>query len=120
MIQCSVFVEWHVKEEGRKVKSVLEYFEQTAERCKDKTAVDDGEVCYSWSELMELSKRIGSALAEENGYGKPIPIVMDKSADTLAAFLGVVYAGAFYVLVNPEYPNVRIEKILKTLVADMM
>ena len=118
MIQCSVFVEWHVKEEGRKVKSVLEYFEQTAERCKDKTAVDDGEVCYSWSELMELSKRIGSALAEENGYGKPIPIVMDKSADTLAAFLGVVYAGAFYVLVNPEYPNVRIEKILKTLGAD--
>lgn len=104
----------------KRLKSVLEYFEQTVLRFADKEAVDDGELCYSWEELLGLSKRIGSALLNEKRHGKPVPVVMDKGADTLAAFLGIVYAGSFYVLVNPEYPNVRIEKILKTLQAEVI
>ena len=100
------------------MKNILEQLEYTAVRFADKVAVDDGEVSYSWQELLDLSKRVGSALAKPGREGRPIAVVMDKRADTLAAFFGIVYAGGFYVLVNPEYPNVRIEKILETLQTD--
>lgn len=108
------------KKEVMGLKNVLEYLEQTAEHRGDEPAVDDGEVCYTWRELLELSKRIGSSMINLEHIGKPVPVVMDKSADTLAAFFGIVYAGNFYVLVNPEYPNVRIEKILKTLESEIL
>ncbi len=103
------------------MKSVLEYFEQTAARCGGRTAVDDGERCYSWQELREMAQRIASSFAERQDWrNKPVGIVMDKSVDAVAAFLGSMYAGAFYVLINPEYPNVRIEKILDTLGTDLL
>ena len=99
---------------------VLDRLEATVSRYKERAAVDDGSVSYTWGELLELAQRIGSALCRKHVIRKPVAVVMDKSADTLAAFLGVVYAGAFYVLINPEYPNVRIEKILATLQTDQM
>lgn len=98
----------------------MEYFEATVERRGKAEAVDDGVFCYSWLQLQEKAQKIGSALAEKQVQKKPVPVVMDKSADTLAAFLGIVYAGGFYVLVNPEYPGIRIEKILETLDADIL
>lgn len=99
---------------------MLDRLEATVSRYKERAAVDDGSVSYTWGELLELAQRIGSALCRKHVIRKPVAVVMDKSADTLAAFLGVVYAGAFYVLINPEYPNVRIEKILATLQTDQM
>lgn len=108
------------KEENR-LEHVLEYFEQTAACCGGRTAVDDGERCYSWGELLDTAQRIASSFVERRDWrNQPVGIVMDKSIDAVAAFLGCMYAGAFYVLVNPEYPNVRIEKILDTLGADLL
>lgn len=106
--------------EGVSVRNVLEYFEQTVQNHQDAAAVDDGVVCYTWLELMEGARRIASAFRKTECTGKAIPVVMEKSADTLAAFLGVVYAGSFYVLINPDYPTVRIENILKTLEAKVL
>ena len=40
---------------------------------------------------------------------------MDKSAETLAIYLGIVEAGCFYVPVNPVQPDLRIGQILNTL-----
>ena len=41
--------------------------------------------------------------------------MMDKSADTLAIFMGIMQAGCFYVSVNPMQPDVRVAQILGTL-----
>ena len=46
---------------------------------------------------------------------KPVVIFMEKSCLTLAAMLGVVYAGCFCVCVNPEQPPKRIGKIFEVL-----
>lgn len=102
------------------MKNVLEYLENTVAHHKDAPAVDDGEICYSWQQLCDIAQSIGTAVYKKERCRKPVAVVMDKQADTLAAFLGIVYAGSFYVLVNPEYPNVRIEKILDTLQTDLI
>ena len=97
------------------MKNVLEYLEHSAEEFQDKIAVDDGTTVYTYRQLHELARRIGSAIAGHTKPGTPVPVVMDKSAETLAIYLGIVEAGCFYVPVNPVQPDVRIGQILNTL-----
>lgn len=40
---------------------------------------------------------------------------MEKGINALSSFFGAVYAGGFYVLLNPELPTVRLNKILDVL-----
>ena len=97
------------------MKNVLEYLEHSAEEFQDKIAVDDGTTVFTYRQLHELARKIGSAIAERIKPGTPVPVVMDKSAETLAIYLGIVEAGCFYVPVNPVQPDVRIGQILNTL-----
>ena len=45
------------------MKNVLEYLEHSAEEFQDKIAVDDGTTVYTYRQLHELARRIGSAIA---------------------------------------------------------
>ena len=97
------------------MKNVLEFLEHTAKCYGDKTAVDDGSICYTFEELKDLAEKIGSRLASQVRPGTAVPVFADKSADTLAVFLGIVEAGCFYVPVNPVQPDFRVKQILDTL-----
>ena len=86
------------------MKNILDYLERTTVCNAWKTAVDDGNICMTWLELQEMSKSIGTALCKRTGRQKPVVILAEKSAVTLAAMFGVVYAGCFYVMVDPKQP----------------
>ena len=92
--------------------NILDYLEKTAEKTSWKTGIDDGRVCMSWGELMELSRRIGTAFSKRTQPGRPVVILMEKSAITLAAMFGAVYAGCFYTVIDPSQPEGRIKEIL--------
>lgn len=94
------------------MRNVLEYLEHSAERYPDKTAVEDMANKCSYKELLQNAKRIGSSLAAIETPGRPVIVFMDKSIEALTAFLGIVYAGCFYILLNPEQPPLRIQQIL--------
>ena len=96
-------------------RNILEYLEKSALRYGEKTAVTDGDISYSYAELLHLSQKIGSALINEVQPGKPVCVLAEKGIDTLAVFLGIVAAGAFYVLLNPELPQGRLSKIKSVL-----
>lgn len=95
--------------------NLLDHLERTEKRCGYKTAVDDGSCRLTWHGLASLSRQIGSALSRHVSPGSPVPVLMEKSARTLAVMLGAVYAGCFYVPVSPDNPPERIRKILDTL-----
>lgn len=97
------------------MKNVLEYLENTAKLLPEKTAVICEEKNITWSGLLTNSKKIGSAVASKSEVRMPVPVLMEKGIDTLTAFFGIVYAGCFYVLVNPQLPQSRIEQILSVL-----
>ena len=40
---------------------------------------------------------------------------MDKGIETLCTFFGVLYSGACYSLINPEFPEARINQIKEVL-----
>ena len=81
-------------------KNILDFLHDTEDRYGYSTAVTDGRCSMSWHELTVTAKRIGSAISRYTVPGSPVPVMMEKSPLTLAAMLGAVYAGCFYVPVN--------------------
>ena len=46
-----------------RMRNVLEYLEQSAERFPEKSAVTDGICTYTYKELLAYSRKIGSGIA---------------------------------------------------------
>lgn len=102
------------------MKNVLEYLENTAEKFPDKTAVDDGSRQFTYQELLNRARRFGLSFLDRTAPGKPIAILREKSSEVLAAMFGVVYAGCFYVMIDPEQPLERLKDILSVLETDLV
>lgn len=95
--------------------NVLTYLEDSAARTPQATAVIYRQTSLTYAELLELSKRIGSALLQRGARGRAVVIAMEKSCETVATMMGTLYAGGYYVPVDPSVPEGRLEQILDTL-----
>ena len=95
--------------------NVLQYLERSAAASPSNIAVADEMYACSYQELLEDARKIGSGLCQHFPAGSPVPVFMEKSVETLKLFFGAVYAGCFYVLINPEFPAPRVQAILETL-----
>jgi amino acid adenylation domain-containing protein len=102
------------------IQNILDYLEATADSCPEKAAFEDLEQSYTFAQVRENGRRIGSALAAVLSQNAPVPVLMEKEAWTLNVFMGAVYAGCFYTLVEPEQPIDRIRTILGTLEAEVL
>lgn len=96
-------------------KNILQYLEATVRRCPDKIAFSDGETAMTFVKLYSSARAVGTALCRMGLRSRPIAVYMKKSPATLAAFLGAVYAGCYYVPLDDEMPRHRIELILQKL-----
>ena len=101
-------------------KNVLDYLYTSKEKFPLKTAVADNVSSMTYTELVDNATTIAVALLKYTGARRAVPIYMDKSCVTLAAFMGVVMTGNFYVLLEPAHPEERIHSILDTLQADII
>ncbi len=102
------------------MKNVLEFLEKTAEKYSDRAAVEDENMCFKWKDLKKISQGIGTFLCKECTAGKPVAIMAEKSPFTMAAMLGTVYAGCFYVIIDPCLPSGRMQDILDVLEPEVM
>ena len=95
----------------RRIKNVLEYLEESAEKFPHKIAFADEEKCVTYAQLQENAKRMASGILTMTSPGKPVAVLGEKSVETVTAFLACVYAGCFYVPLNPLHPASRREAI---------
>ena len=118
----SIFVVRHLEPARMEdiMKNVLEYLEQSAQKYPDKIAVKDTACAYTYEQLWKTARHIGSRLVKHTTPNHPVCVFADKSADTLAVFFGIVYAGCFYTLVDPSFPEARIRSMLSVLEPDMI
>ncbi|MEM7316419.1 MAG: condensation domain-containing protein, partial [Planctomycetota bacterium] len=88
-------------------------FESQAEQTPDATAIVDGENSVSYADLNQRADTVAKRLAA-NGVNRNtlIAIRMRKSADMLAAMLGILKTGCGYVPLDPDYPQQRIDFML--------
>lgn len=94
------------------MRNVLRYLEQTVDAEPNKIAAIDENGKIDYKTLLSRAKSIGSSLALEVKPRSGVVVFAEKSIDVLCAFMGIVYAGAFYVPVDPNFPNQRISDIL--------
>ena len=102
------------------IRNVLEYLERSLADHSDKVAFVDENGCLTFGQLSDNARRIGSALCKINGDRKPIAVYMEKSVQEIVAFLGVVYSGCAYAPIDPQMPEKRVDRILKSLEAPMV
>lgn len=95
----------------RRIKNVLEYLEESAEKFPHKIAFADEEKCVTYAQLQENAKRMAAGILTMTSPRKPVAVLGEKSVETVTAFLACVYAGCFYVPLNPLHPMSRREAI---------
>ena len=95
--------------------NVLEYLEKSASLRPDAVAVTDEHGQMTYAELLLASKAAGCALAQYDIAGYPVMVLMEKGIETLRTFFGILYAGGFYVPVDPSVPDSRLESMFETL-----
>lgn len=96
--------------------SVVQWLEQTAKKFPNNTAYADENRQYTWEELRKTALSIAAHIEKTlPGRKQPVAVYMEKSADMLAAYMGVAYSGNFYSPIAADMPAARIKKILQTL-----
>ena len=95
--------------------NILEWLEASAQKYPDKPALSDINSEITFSETMAEAKAIGSFLAGRINPGNPVVVLAGRRARTLVGFLGVAYAGCYYVPLDPESPADRLNTILARL-----
>ena len=100
--------------------NILEYLEATVLRVPQKMAYSDGIDDMTFSQLYRISRGIGSCLLHQGFSPEAVAILMEKHPRQVASFYGAVYAGCFYVSIDPEMPPRRMEMILESINARVM
>jgi len=105
--------------------NVLEYLERTLESIADRNKVafygaakakdTSSAECLTFDELSKLSRSCGSYLVSQKITKQPVAVFMKKSPTMIAAFLGVAYAGNYYIPLDSEMPEFRIKLILQSV-----
>lgn len=98
------------------LKSVLDYLEDSENRFTDKVAVVDKTGSFTYGELGDRARRIGTYLAGKGLQANGVVVVlMDKKKEALTAFWGTTYAGGIYAPMDCHAPVSRLAKILQVL-----
>ncbi len=93
------------------IQNVLSYLDGIVKKVPDKTAYADEDEDYTFQQVYDQSRSIGTYITQHGLYKEPVVVFMSKSPRMIISFLGVVTAGCFYVPVDEEMPQSRIELI---------
>ena len=99
-----------------KVNNVLEYLENSAEKFPDKNAFVDEKEALTFTQMRDASMRVGCALKQYDLHKDPVVILMDaRHVPNLIATMGILYAGCFYIPLDPASPVERLQVIFEKL-----
>ncbi len=94
------------------MNQILDYLESAAARFPDKKAVAMRDQACTYRELKAFAARLGAALRGLTEAGQPVGVMADRDTLTLPFFMGVLYAGCFYVPIDPEMPKDRLASVV--------
>lgn len=98
------------------LKSVLDYLEQSERDYSDKTAVVDEKGSDTYSQLADMTRRVGTFLLKRGLQANDVVVVLlGKERAALSAFWGVTYAGGIYSPMDCHAPVGRLKLIMDVL-----
>lgn len=94
--------------DGGPFRSIHGLVEETARTRPSATAVRFEGSAVSYAELDRRANRVAHALLGRGvGRGTPVGVCMDRSIELVVSLLGVLKSGAYYVPIDPSYPEPR-------------
>lgn len=97
-------------------RNVLDYLERTAARFPDKTAFADEKESFTFAQLLSAARSLGTYIIKNTSRrNAPVMVMTDRTAVSIAAFMGVLYSGNFYVPVDNKMPLARMSSIAEQL-----
>jgi len=96
---------------------LIKRFEKTAAHFKGRIAITDNDGDHTFSELRERALSIGLELERRlNGkINTPVLICLDEGFDYIAAIIGVLYSGNFYVPIVRGFPGPMMQQIIHSI-----
>lgn len=89
-------------------KSIPELFSEIAARFPERPAVVSGDLTLSYAGLMKKTLAIAKSIIDEGFQeGAPIAVLGERSPDTIAAIMGILFSGHHYVPIDPLHPLER-------------
>lgn len=95
-------------------KNLLEYLYDNIDEKRDRVAFSDINESLTFGELYDISRRIGTKLLRVGVYREPVAIYMDRCPAMIAAFLGVLAGGCYYVPLDTAAPAARVRSVIET------
>ena len=78
----------------------------------DKPAFCDENRVFTFGELLKAAQGLGTHLAGTvDTLHKPVAVLIGRTAESVAAMQGVLYAGGCYVPIDDHMPEARIRRI---------
>ncbi len=94
---------------------VLDYLDNIVKIKPDKLAFANETEGMTFQEVYDQSRSIASFLHGQKIYKQPVVVFMNKHPKEVTAFFGVIKGGNFYVPIDEEMPQSRIELILQNV-----
>jgi amino acid adenylation domain-containing protein len=89
-------------------------FDEAAARTPERDAVVFGEVRLTYRELKDRTDHLARMLiAAGAGPDQRVAVLMDRSTELVVALLGILKAGAAYVPLGTDYPEARLNTVIK-------
>jgi amino acid adenylation domain-containing protein len=102
-------------------QSITERFEQQVKKCPDRLAIKTQNYKLTYGMLNNLANRIAHGILEQRGEGQePVALLLELDAPLIAAILGVMKAGKYYVPLDQSYPNERLSYMLEDAKAGLL
>jgi len=99
---------------GEPASTIVDLFRQTVIRYPRNIALVCGAQRYTYGELDAASDRLAARLCRlGTGADKVVAVLMERSADYVAALLGILKAGAAYLCLDPSWPPQRLRFLLQ-------
>ena len=97
-------------------KNVLEYLQSAVKNFPNKTAFTDEHEALTFADLDLRGRGLGTYIAKHTtATNRPVAVLVERTVASIAAFIGVLYSGNFYVPIESKMPPARIREILKQL-----
>jgi amino acid adenylation domain-containing protein len=110
-----LLIDWNnTAKQYPKNQCLHELFEAQVERTPDSAAVICGNQRLTYRELDERSNQVGRYLRKRGV--KPdvlVGLCLDRGTDLVVLILGILKAGGAYVPLDPDYPETRLQLILR-------
>jgi len=96
-------------------QSIPQRFEQQVRQYANRLAIKNKDRELTYNELNNVANRVArTIIAHKVSEGQPIVLLLEKDISLIAAMLGVLKAGGFYLALDPALPVAR----CKALMAD--